>query len=155
MRLARHHRVPSRSPAAVGSSQGRMRRDSSSFSAFFHEFFASFLESYLGQDAQRKIEPQASRRTVHLGCLKVKILRSNCMDSLVGIQLPYSITMVLPKGIFVKVPYGRARDHRVHHLRHHQHHLGRGPFWVSPICHPISSTVSIATNARPFSRNKE
>ena len=92
---------------------------------------------------------------VHLPWVNVEFLRSNCMDSGVGIQLPYAITMVLPKGILMKVPYGRAREHRVHHAHHHQHHLSRGPFWVSPICPSISSTVSIATNARPFSRDRE
>ena len=94
-------------------------------------------------------------RTVHLGCPKVEFFRSNCMDSRVGIQLPCAITMVLPKGILMKVPYGRARDHRVHHLHHHQHHLGRGPFWVLPICRSISSTVSTALETRPFSRDRE
>ena len=78
---------------------------------------------------------------------------------LYGLQSWYTASLchhnVLPKGISMKVPYGRARDHRVHHLHHHQHHLGRGPFWVLPICDPISSTVSIATNARPFLRDKE
>ena len=69
----------------------------------------------------------------------MEFLRSNCIDSRVGIPIPYAITMVLPKGILMKVPYGRARDHRVHHLHHHQHHLGRGPFWVLPIWKSIDS----------------
>ena len=54
------------------------------------------------------------------------------MDPRVGIQLPYTTTMVLPKGIFVKVPHGgRAREHRVHHLQHHQHHLVVGDLFGS------------------------
>ena len=93
--------------------------------------------------------------TVHLPWVNVEFLRSNCMDSGVGIQLPCAITMVLLKGIFMKVPYGRARDHRVHHLHHHQHHLGRGPFWVSPICKSIGSMGLVARDMRFFLLNKE
>jgi len=91
--------------------------------------------------------------TVHLPWANVEFLRSNCMDSRVGIQLPYAITMVLPKGILMKVPYGRARDHRVHHLHHHQHHLGRGPaFWVSPIWNSTSSMGLIARDKARMTR---
>ena len=91
---------------------------------------------------------------VYLGWVNVEFLRSNCMDSGVGIQLPCAITMVLPKGISMKVPYGRARDHNVHHLHHHQHHLGRGPFWVLPIWRSIDSMGLIATDMRFFLRHR-
>ena len=106
---------------------------------------SSFIES-----SQQDSGAPGAPTTVHLGWLEVEFLRSNFMDSRVGIQLPHAITMVLPKGILMKVPYSRARDHRVHHLQHHQHHLGRGPFWGLPICNSISSMGLIARDMRFF-----